>query len=183
MTRGLSARTRARPGDCGLKLERLRIVVPWMLVQLYVMMATSSYWVFLRIGFMPFYSEEVEQGADRQGVLLNGFKHALTSPNLCFDVNNVYLWHGTAWNGVIGVSAFLLFELLATLWGSGLKWINLILGVLLGVCVSLSLFFLAETPIFEWYELLVKWSLLTVLALQARLSAFLLNKTLARMES
>jgi len=115
-----------------------RVTVPWLLLQLYVMMATSSYWVFLRIGFMPFYSEEVEQGADRQGVLLNGFKHALTSPNLCFDVNNVYLWHGTAWN---------------------------------------------ETPIFEWYELLVKWSLLAVLALQARLSAFLLNKTLARMES
>ena len=68
MTRGLSARTRARPGGYGLKVERLRIVVPWLLVQLYVMMATSSYWVFLRIGFMPFYSEEVEQGADRQGV-------------------------------------------------------------------------------------------------------------------
>ena len=183
MTRGLSARTRARPGDCGLKLERLRIVVPWMLVQLYVMMATSSYWVFLRIGFMPFYSEEVEQGADRQGVLLNGFKHALTSPNLCFDVNNVYLWHGTAWNGVFGVSAFLLFGLLATLWGSGLKWINLVLGVLLGVCVSLSLFALASTPLFEWYEILIKWSLLLVLTLQARISAKVLSKTLNRLDS
>jgi hypothetical protein len=183
MTKGLTARTRARSTVYGLKLEQLRIVVPWMLVQLYVMMATSSYWVFLRIGFMPFYSEEVEQGADRQGVLLNGFKHALANPTLCFDVNNVYLWHGTTWNGVIGVSAFLLFGLLATLWGSGLRWINLILGVLLAVCVSLSLFFLAETPIFEWYELLIKWSLLAVLALQARLSALLLSKVLARIES
>ncbi len=108
---------------------------------------------------MPINSEELNRGA----TFLNGLYYSSTTPVLSTFVDSTYMWYGSSWSGHIGAYAFLLYGMIALLWLSKRKAMRVVAGVALATCFCISLVFVASTPMFQWYELIIKLSLLAAL--------------------
>ena len=130
-----------------------------LLLHAYTVCTLNTYWVVLRVVFMPIESDLV----NRQEILVSGVGDALRMPLLYFVPESTYFWYSTTLNGVVGALAFTVYGLVALSWLSKRKAMRVVAGVALAVCVCISLVFVASTPVLQWYELIIKLSLLAAL--------------------
>lgn len=130
-----------------------------LLLHAYTVCTLNTYWMVLRVVFMPIESDLV----NRQEILVSGVGDALRMPLLYFVPESTYFWYSTALNGVVGALAFTVYGLVALSWLSKRKAMRVVAGVGLAVCVCISLVFVAATPVLQWYELIIKLSLLAAL--------------------
>lgn len=130
-----------------------------VLAHTYLVLFVNSYWTYVRVGFMPIDSEDLNRGA----MFLNGLYFSSTTPVLSTFVDGTYMWYGSSLNGLIGAYAFLFYGMIALFWLSKRKAMRVVAGVALATCVCISLVFVASTPVLQWYELIIKLSLLAAL--------------------
>ena len=108
---------------------------------------------------MPIESTEV----DRSRLILNGLGLSFSVPFHFLDIQASYMWYPLHLNGLIGAVAFLLYGILSVTWATQNRALRPIAAVVLAVCVCISLVFVAATPVLQWYELIIKLSLLAAL--------------------
>jgi hypothetical protein len=139
--------------------KRVSLVVVGIAVHAYLVAVLSTYVTVVRVALMPVYSAEL----DRVGMLVKTIPLSFQYPGHFLQIRETYMWYPEHLNGIIGAIAFYTYGLIAPLWRSNQGKHRAIAGIAVAICACVSLVFVSETPVYQWYELSIKLGFLLFL--------------------